>query len=119
MRVVFATVTTSVTMPAGHSILVRTGSHWPAEDPFVLAHPDLFTEDARVGMTYSQPPQPDPPVEQATAAPGERRVLARSQADVAWDDLEGLRAEAERKGIRVDGRWSVARLREELANVHA
>lgn len=124
MKVVYATSTTVVTMPGGWPLGVHLGTHWRADDPLVLDHPDLFSEDPKYGMSYSAPPPPEPApeprVEQATAAPGERRNVApRAQADGAFADLERLRAEATEAGITVDGRWSIQRLRQELAAVRA
>lgn len=75
MKVVYATATASIPHAGGHQLLVQKGSHWSADDPLVLAHPDLFSEDARYGLCFSQPLRPAP-VETATAAPGERRPLA-------------------------------------------
>jgi hypothetical protein len=49
-------------------------------------------------------------VEQATAAPGEKRDVV-APAD---DDLDALRAEAEAVGVKVDKRWKADRLREEI-----
>lgn len=76
MKVVFAVATVSVTMPGGFPMGVRQGTHWRADDPLVLSHPDLFSEDPRYGMSYSQA-QVEEPVEQMTAAPGERRSTRR------------------------------------------
>jgi len=115
VRVVFATETVSVMMPGGYPALVQKGSHWRADDPLVLSHPDLFSEDPRYGMSYSQPQPEDPPIEQMTADPGERRAVARPHADEAFEEMERLREEARRRGVRVDPRWSLARLREEMA----
>jgi hypothetical protein len=82
MQVVYATATQHV--GAG---LVRKGTHWPADDPIVKAHPDLFSSDPRYGLLYSVEPDgwdepvgqtaQDPPVEQATKAPGEKRQTRR------------------------------------------
>jgi hypothetical protein len=67
-RIVVATSTTSVRV--GHDIItLRAGEAWDASDPIVKLYPDLFTgiaEGAPVRRTVR-------PVEQATAAPGERR----------------------------------------------
>jgi hypothetical protein len=49
-------------------------------------------------------------VEQATAAPGEKRDVVPP----ADDDLDALRAEAEAAGVKVDKRWKADRLREEI-----
>jgi hypothetical protein len=114
MRVVFATETTSVAMPGGYPLGVQKGSHWAADDPLVQEHPDLFSDDPRYGMSYSQP-QREESVEQATAGPGEQRHTVRPQVDQAFDEMAELRAEAERAGIEVDRRWGLARLRQELS----
>jgi hypothetical protein len=76
VKVVYATASVAVTMPGGYTAMVQKGSHWPPDDPLVLSHPDLFSEDPRYGMSYSQP-QPPEPVEQMTAAPGEIRNVRR------------------------------------------
>lgn len=78
MNVVYAKGTRSVQLPTGISGMVRVGTHWPADDPVVLAHPDLFSTDPRFGLLYSvQPDGWDAPVEEATAVPGERRNTRR------------------------------------------
>jgi hypothetical protein len=80
MDVVYATETVSLDTPDGGSVLVRKGTHWPADDPLVRAHPRLFAADPRYGLSWSGPPpraMAEPPVEQATAAPGEQRTTRR------------------------------------------
>jgi hypothetical protein len=72
MKLVFA----RETFVAG-SITVAAGSYWPGDDPVVKAFPNLFTEDP-IGLSYSVQPKPAP-VEQATAAPGEKRAVKRGQ----------------------------------------
>ncbi len=57
----------------GATLNLRANTVWPADDPFVKAHPELFADSPEVvetstGARYSAP------VEQATAAPGERRA---------------------------------------------
>ena len=55
MKVVYAKGTFTV-----DHFFVRQGSHWPANDPVVLAHPDSFSEDPRYGLYYSvEPPLTD------------------------------------------------------------
>lgn len=71
MQIVFA----RETFIAGH-ITVIAGSHWPADDPLVVAHKKLFTDDPTFGMSSSAPVAPV--VEQATAAPGEKRATRRA-----------------------------------------
>lgn len=95
MKVVYATATTMARSPAGFNVTVRQGSHWPADDPIVVAYPSLFSEDPRYGLNASTPRDEvadapveqataalgdevaDVPVEQATAAPGEKRAARR------------------------------------------
>lgn len=82
MNVVYATGTRHV--GAG---IVRKGSHWPANDPIVLNNPDLFSTDPRYGLSFSAKPDgydepaptrdAEPPVEQATRTPGEKRATRR------------------------------------------
>lgn len=76
MNIVYATATTSVGTGDGGQVLVRGGEHWPADDPVVLANPSLFNPDPRYGLSYSTPPASldEPPVETATARPGEKRA---------------------------------------------
>lgn len=78
MNIVFATANAVVGLPGGGQANIRAGSHWPADDPIVQAQPSLFSADARHGLNFSTPPaepadRQQAPVEQATAAPGERR----------------------------------------------
>lgn len=80
MNIVYATGTRHI-----GSGVVRKGSHWPDDDPVVLAHPDLFSTDPRYGLSFSAKPDgfddpvrdAEPPVEQATRAPGEKRQARR------------------------------------------
>ncbi len=117
IRVVYAMDTRRVELAAGGFGVVQKGSHWPADDPIVLQHPDVFSDDPRWGMNYSvEPAGYDAPIEQATAAPGERRNV-RPRVDEAFDEAAGLRAELTRLGVDVDGRWSLKRLREEMEKV--
>jgi hypothetical protein len=118
IRVVYASQTKRVELPAGGFGVIAKGSHWPADDPIVAAHPEVFTDDPRYGMHYSvEPAGYDAPVEQTTAAPGEKRNVRRPPVDDTSDEAEGLRAELRRLGRQVDGRWSIKRLQDELAKV--
>jgi hypothetical protein len=84
MRIVYATATTTVSAPGGLPVQVTWGSHWPASDPVVKAHPELFTDDPTPGLRVSAPLEggtaaaTEAPVEQATRAPGERRPTRRA-----------------------------------------
>lgn len=76
MDVVFATDSVSLTVPDGGQVYVQKGSHWSANDPVVRAFPQWFANDPRYGLSWTgNPPEElsEPPLEQATAAPGERR----------------------------------------------
>jgi hypothetical protein len=82
MRAVYARRTAAVSLPSGAVVGIQQGTHWPADDPVVKANPDMFSDDPRHGMLFSRPLQADdypdaPVVEQATAAPGERRNVRR------------------------------------------
>lgn len=79
MDVVYARESRFIPSPAGGGRMVQGGEHWPADDPIVREHPDLFSSDARYGLAFSVDPAgwDDPPVEQATASPGEKRLTRR------------------------------------------
>jgi hypothetical protein len=73
---VFARDTASVREPGSkYPTTVHKGTAWHADCPMVVEHPDLFSPD---------PPEVHPrgwkpaPVEQATAAPGEKRTVRRA-----------------------------------------
>lgn len=73
MDVVYAQYDAQVTTPDGGRFMVRLGQYWPPDDPVVRAAPEgLFSPDPRPGVSCSVPP-----VEQATAAPGEKRSAVR------------------------------------------
>lgn len=79
MEVVYAATTMRVGLRDGTFGVVHKGSHWPADDPVVLDHPEAFSTDPRFGLHFSRTPDgwDDPLVEQATAAPGEQRTTRR------------------------------------------
>jgi hypothetical protein len=110
MHVVYAKFTSWVTP----SVQIVEGEAWRADDPIVRLHPDWFSDLPKiVRTTLPRHLQVDPPVEQATAAPGELRVV-RPRADQAAAEVEALRAQLLGLGVKADGRWSLVRLREEL-----
>lgn len=80
MDIVYAVNDATLTLANGARFTVYRGQHWSAADPVVQEKPDAFTTDPRYGLAFSTPPpeMADPPVEQATAAPGERRNVRRS-----------------------------------------
>jgi hypothetical protein len=59
----------------GHPLTVKINETRYSSDPVVLAHPALFSDDPVVIARY---PGWQPDVEQATAAPGERRASRRA-----------------------------------------
>lgn len=64
---VYALASMVVANPAGGTVRIREGDVWAADDPLVKARPALFSRTpVAVHRTVS-------PVEQATAAPGEKR----------------------------------------------
>lgn len=85
MDIVFASTTAIASDPrTGASVPVNHGTHWPTDDPIVLAYPDFFTDDPRYGLSSSRPLDDEGyPVtltrsgqktETTTAAPGEKRA---------------------------------------------
>ena len=80
---VYAMGTERVHLPRGDSIMVPRGSMVPDTDPVVRARPDLFSADPRYCASLFGTVAPeglgpdDPPIETATAAPGERRSARR------------------------------------------
>ena len=71
MAVVYATSTTSITNDQGLAFTLHKGEVWDADDPLVKSRPGFFSKTpVIVRVSHGQGWQP---VEQATAAPGERR----------------------------------------------
>ena len=70
VRFVYVAVSCATGTEDGSPVNLREGDVWAADDPIVRFHPDLFS---------AEPPAPSFPrrtvavVEQATAAPGEKR----------------------------------------------
>lgn len=94
IEVVYAQGNGRVPLPSGAIATVHKGQHWPKTDQVVQLAPELFTDDPRFGLLYSEaPPGYDhqlneledrvaPDAEEATAAPGEKRnVRRRSSAE--------------------------------------
>lgn len=78
MKIVYASGSAVVATTDGARYRVVKGSHWPADDPVVLAQPSLFSDDSRYGLNYSAEPDGyGDDVEQATNAPGEKRNVRR------------------------------------------
>lgn len=69
---------TAVTSYNGAPITVHRGDIWYAGHPLVREQPHLFTRDASaVAITTPDFNPGEPPVEQATAAPGEVRARVK------------------------------------------
>ena len=87
IEVVYAQSVEKVPLKSGQIANVVTGQHWPVTDPVVKARPDLFTEDTRYGLMFSEaPPGYDGELnqldfEEATAAPGEKRSVRRRRTE--------------------------------------
>ena len=74
-KIVFATDSTVVGNSTNRVRVVKNEPWW-ADDPFVLAHPEMFGPLPDERAIRGQRPT-DALVEQATAAPGERRTARR------------------------------------------
>lgn len=75
---VFARATATV-HDLGHPHVIRLGAHYLADDPVVVARPDLFTEDPRYGLSFSGEPPAVlriPPEDEAPSAPQRPRAPA-------------------------------------------
>jgi hypothetical protein len=114
MDIVYAKFTTWVT-PA---VQIVEGEAWRADDPIVRRRPDWFQKLPKVVRTTLPRHLRDVVVEQATAAPGEVRVT-KPRVDQASEEVESLRTQLLGLGVKVDGRWSLVRLREEVAKATA
>jgi len=79
MDVVYAKYAGMAITPDGGHMAVAIGQHWQADDPVVKANPQMFSTDPRHGLCGYGTPTPEmlPPVEEATAAPGEKRPVGR------------------------------------------
>jgi hypothetical protein len=72
--IVFANADTWIT----ETLYIRRGEMFYADDPAVTAHPASFTKEPPADMVRGTGPRKDfDTVEQATAAPGERRGRPR------------------------------------------
>lgn len=78
MSIVFAAAACSVRHGA-QVIRLQPGDPWAADDPFVMARPDLFASAPPFVHRTTAAGVVSAPVEQATAAPGERRIVGRAR----------------------------------------
>jgi len=72
----FATSTCVVPFQ-GLRVTITAGEAWDATDPLVRSHPALFTDKPAVVRGTGPSGVIERPVEQATAAPGEKRGTKR------------------------------------------
>lgn len=74
-KIRFARYTASMRCPGDkYPTHVRVNDPWWADHPLVKAHPDAFADQPAEILPRGW----SPPVEQATAAPGEKRATQRS-----------------------------------------
>lgn len=73
----------------------------------------LASKKARYAAETSRPPK-DPPQPAPVRAPPEPVAIPEPMVVAAVERNESLRAEAERLGIEVDGRWGTIRLQHEI-----
>lgn len=77
MDMVYAVDTAQIMMPDGSMVLIREGQPWSPNDPVVRFKPMLFSAEAEKPAPTSIGADGQPVVEQATAAPGEKRNTRR------------------------------------------
>lgn len=70
-NIVYPTLTGWVGVPP-YPRFLHANEPWDADDPFVVEHPEFFSDAPQI-----EPRRSVPVVEQATAAPGEKRTTAR------------------------------------------
>lgn len=75
MRYVYAAASCAASTVEGLNLSLTQDEAWDADDPFVKHRPDLFTDEPTYPRRTVAPVEPT--VEQATAAPGERRNVRR------------------------------------------
>jgi hypothetical protein len=63
------------------TVFIVEGEPWDADDPFVAKHPEHFSDDPGRSLRGSGR------VEQATAAPGEKRSTSVRKSTAKSDDL--------------------------------
>lgn len=88
-----------------HMSGTRGGEDWPPYGGVLEVDDEEGAHLCRAGMAV---PVVEDTTETAVALPAEVRAEP--------SDLDALRAQAQALGVKVDGRWQAARLREEIAN---
>jgi hypothetical protein len=76
MKIKYATATCVVPFQ-GLRVTLTAGEAWDGDDPLVRSHPALFTDAPAVVRGTGASGVTERPVEQATAAPGEKRGTRR------------------------------------------
>jgi hypothetical protein len=76
MHIKYATATCVVPFQ-GLRVTLTAGEAWDASDPLVRSHPTLFADVPSVVRGTGPSGVTERPVEQATAAPGEKRGTRR------------------------------------------
>jgi hypothetical protein len=74
MNSVYALASCSITNDGGETFRLYRGEPWDADDPLVKSRPQFFSKKPVVVRTSMNPGFAEY-VEQATAAPGEKRAL--------------------------------------------
>lgn len=74
MNIVYAAAPTAIAAPDGGIHTLVPGEPWAADDPLVKAHPECFSSEPKRVKTSGRGWTP---VEQMTAAPGEKRTTKR------------------------------------------
>jgi hypothetical protein len=92
------------------TVFLNEGEPWDDSDPFVAQYPQHFSAEPGQALRGS-----GRQVEQATAAPGEKRDVTKT--DAALDEANHLRSELTDAGVKVDNRWSLTTLREKRAEL--
>lgn len=72
--IVVATASTTIFIGT-QRVHVRQGSAWAADSVAVTERPDLFSADPNLALGLDL--EPGPPIEQKTAAPGEKSTVKR------------------------------------------
>jgi hypothetical protein len=75
-RYVFSLVSTTVMVP--ERCPLRRGHAWYSDHPAVEKYPEMFSDDPPEIYPLGWVPPVELPVEQATAAPGEKRASSRA-----------------------------------------
>lgn len=73
MALAVATASAIIVGRGGAQVIIRQGDAWDADDPIVVAHPDMFSVDAKHARSTGAAEQA--PVEDKTARPGRKATV--------------------------------------------